>query len=433
IEDLKRLIALKDDELASLQSQMARDAAGVATAEDEDAAAAEAEAEAMAAAEEAEARAAAMAAQQAEQEAALQEAEEQEQAEYEAAEQAEAEAAMADDEIDEAPAAAPGDSILDKATGILDKVLGILGVAVGFVMGNLMLVGAALLALLVLIGGGMFMSRRSAEKNDAGAAGLGEDEFPDFAAGMSADQTSFDDEESVTEINAAADDAESPTEVSGMAAEQAPEDDGFEIPVSESSGQFEAPEEDPLAEVNVLMAYEHFDQAEEFVRNRLKSEPDDIESHAKLLEVFYASNNKKKYEDAAAKLKELTGGEGEHWDMAVAMWQEISPNRALFEAGGPEEDDAVAAQPASAGIVDITGDSTGGVTPTPSGDDGGLDFDFSDSAAGAASTPDDSGDDDMLDLTAASSEEDDGDMLDLTAASGEAETDDNMLEMTAAS
>ncbi|MEX2516404.1 MAG: FimV/HubP family polar landmark protein [Gammaproteobacteria bacterium] len=439
IEDLKRLIALKDDELASLQSQVARNAAGVAAAdaepeaaaETEAAAAEEAEAEAMVAAEEAEARAAAMAAQQAEQEAELQAAEEQ--AEMEAAEQAEAEAAMADDELDEAPAAAPGDSILDKATGILDKVMGILGAAVGFVMGNLMLVGAALLALLVLIGGGMFMSRRSAEKNDAGAAGLGEDEFPDFAAGMSADQTSFDDEESVTEINAAADDAELATEISGMAAEQAPEDDGFEIPVSEGSGQFEAPEEDPLAEVNVLMAYEHFDQAEEFVRNRLKSEPDDIESHAKLLEVFYASNNKKKYEDAAAKLKELTGGEGEHWDMAVAMWQEISPNRALFEAGGPEEDDAVAAQPASAGIVDITGDSTGDVTPALSGDDGGLDFDFSDSAAGAASTSDDSGADDILDLTAASGEEDDGDMLDLTAASGEAETDDNMLEMTAAS
>ncbi|MDZ7735743.1 MAG: hypothetical protein U5P41_06345 [Gammaproteobacteria bacterium] len=61
-------------------------------------------------------------------------------------------------------------------------------------------------------------------------------------------------------------------------------------------------EEDPLAEVNVLMAYEHFDQAESFVRNALKSEPDKVEYHAKLLEVFYAAGNKKKYEEAASDL-----------------------------------------------------------------------------------------------------------------------------------
>ena len=96
----------------------------------------------------------------------------------------------------------------------------------------------------------------------------------------------------------------------------------------------EAPSEakDSLAEVNVFLAYEQFSQAEEFVKNAIAGDPDNLDIHAKLLEVFYAACDKKGYEEAAKVLHDKVHGQGPYWDMALAMWQGMSPNRALLEA-----------------------------------------------------------------------------------------------------
>ncbi len=88
---------------------------------------------------------------------------------------------------------------------------------------------------------------------------------------------------------------------------------------------------DLLAEVNVFLAFEQFDQAEELVRNAIAGDPDNLDIHAKLLEVFYAASDKKGYEEAAKVLYDKVDGQGSHWDMALVMWQEISPNRELFK------------------------------------------------------------------------------------------------------
>jgi Tfp pilus assembly protein FimV len=89
---------------------------------------------------------------------------------------------------------------------------------------------------------------------------------------------------------------------------------------------------DLLAEVDVFLAYEQFSQAEEFVKNAIAGDPDNLDIHAKLLEVFYAAGDKKGYEEAAKVLHDKVHGQGSYWDMALAMWQEMSPNRALLEA-----------------------------------------------------------------------------------------------------
>ncbi len=95
----------------------------------------------------------------------------------------------------------------------------------------------------------------------------------------------------------------------------------------------EAPSEakDLLAEVGVFLAFEQFDQAEELVRNAIAGDPDNLDIHAKLLEVFYAAGDKKGYEEAAKVLYDKVDGQGSHWDMALVMWQEMSPNRELFK------------------------------------------------------------------------------------------------------
>ncbi len=116
----------------------------------------------------------------------------------------------------------------------------------------------------------------------------------------------------------------------------------------------------------------------------------------------------------------MTGGHGEHWKMAVAMWQEMSPNRPLFE-GGEEEDELGASTGGGGGIVDITSDTASEATGSggTDGTSGGLDFDLGDSTGGGSGSGE--GDNEMLDLTASQDEADD-DMLDLTSSTGSRNT-----------
>ena len=104
----------------------------------------------------------------------------------------------------------------------------------------------------------------------------------------------------------------------------------------------EEPEEDPSREVNTYLAFEQFEQAEQIARDAIAAQPDNPEFHIKLLEVFYTSGNSGAYEKAARALYGLTGGEGEHWATATAMWSEMSPERALFSRAPVAAIDAVA-------------------------------------------------------------------------------------------
>ena len=103
-------------------------------------------------------------------------------------------------------------------------------------------------------------------------------------------------------------------------------------PATEAVGVIveEGREEDPSHEVNAYLAFEQFHQAEEIARDAIAAQPDNPEFHIKLLEVFYTSGNTEAYEEATRALHELTGGEGEHWETAIAMWSKMSPERALF-------------------------------------------------------------------------------------------------------
>ena len=175
-----------------------------------------------------------------------------------------------------------------------------------------------------------------------------------------------------------------------------------------------AEEEDPLEEVNVYLAYERFDQAEELVKRVIGEYPDRHEYKLRLLEVYYSSNDKGAYEASARELNEAVGESDPLWESAVAMWSEMSPERALFEEGA-ELAEAAPDQEAAKAFVDITGDSdeseagadTMVMAPGSDADDG-LDFDL----AAADDTADDEG---ILDLTATAGDDDEG-MLDLTAA-----------------
>jgi len=104
-----------------------------------------------------------------------------------------------------------------------------------------------------------------------------------------------------------------------------------------------------LAEVNVLLAYSEYDKAAEFIHSALAEDPENLNYHLKLLEIYGAQNDPAAFEKAARALHEKTGGEGEQWEAAVNMWQEMGVGRALFEASS--EGEVPAAEATSANIA----------------------------------------------------------------------------------
>ncbi|MEZ5498921.1 MAG: FimV/HubP family polar landmark protein [Steroidobacteraceae bacterium] len=117
---------------------------------------------------------------------------------------------------------------------------------------------------------------------------------------------------------------------------------------------------DPLADADFHMAYGLYDQAADLVRIAIAREPERRDLKLKLLEIFFVWGNKDQF---LATARELDGsraeaGEGE-WDKVVIMGKQIAPEDPLF-AGA-------ASSGAAAGGLDI--DLVGG-------DAGALDFDL---------------------------------------------------------
>ncbi|MBL1141327.1 MAG: hypothetical protein HND53_04765 [Proteobacteria bacterium] len=410
LDDLKRLLSLKDDELAALQEQMAAAEAEEEIMEEAEEEVAEAEEEIM---EEAEEEIAEV------EEEIMEEAEEVAEAEEEIMEEAEEEVAEAEEEIMEVIEPEPA------SAGIMEMVNQYLAPVKEMLLANPM-IGMAitgLIVVLIIIVVVLKFRKEPAETVDLSA--MTEEAFPDFDSGDLGDTGSSDVPDSEAETVIPDSEAETvlPEESADFDLDLDEEDEKTQFIAAEETEEIpqQEPEEleeeeDPLQEVNTYLAFEQFDQAEEFVRNIINGDAQNPEYHAKLLEVFYTSGNKKSYEEEAKVLHDIVGGEGEYWNMATAMWQEMSPNRALFEAGEDEEDDDA---DNTGGFVNVTADDEAG------DDSGDLDFDI----GGAEETPvaeeQPSADEEMLDLTASGDEED---VLDVTGSSN----GEDLLDVTAA-
>lgn len=88
---------------------------------------------------------------------------------------------------------------------------------------------------------------------------------------------------------------------------------------------------DPISEADVYLAYGRYEQAEELMRNAVAAHPDRDECKLKLLEIYYASENKTGFE-AFAKELSLEGKNQEpvFWEKVKEMGREICPDSSLF-------------------------------------------------------------------------------------------------------
>ncbi|WP_374673043.1 FimV/HubP family polar landmark protein [Ideonella sp.] len=91
---------------------------------------------------------------------------------------------------------------------------------------------------------------------------------------------------------------------------------------------------DPVAEADVYLAYGRDLQAEEILKEALRSDPGRVAIRSKLLEVYAKRADTKAFEAQARQLQEQTGGQGEDWDKAVELGRSIDPANPLYGALG---------------------------------------------------------------------------------------------------
>ncbi|MGR8951821.1 MAG: FimV/HubP family polar landmark protein [Gammaproteobacteria bacterium] len=91
---------------------------------------------------------------------------------------------------------------------------------------------------------------------------------------------------------------------------------------------------DPISEADVYLAYGRYQQAEELMRNAIESYPERDECKLKLLEIYYAHENKAAFEAYAKELMDA----GKHkqqgfWGKVTEMGSDIVPESPLFSSG----------------------------------------------------------------------------------------------------
>lgn len=91
---------------------------------------------------------------------------------------------------------------------------------------------------------------------------------------------------------------------------------------------------DPVAEADVYLAYGRDLQAEEILKEALRSDPGRVAIRSKLLEVYAKRADVKAFDAQARQLLEQTGGEGEDWDKAVELGRSIDPANPMYGGEG---------------------------------------------------------------------------------------------------
>ncbi len=90
---------------------------------------------------------------------------------------------------------------------------------------------------------------------------------------------------------------------------------------------------DPVAEADVYLAYGRDLQAEEILKEAMRTSPSRVAIHAKLMEIYAKRRDVKAYEGVAKEAFNLTQGAGPEWDAASATGREMDPSNPLYSQG----------------------------------------------------------------------------------------------------
>ena len=109
---------------------------------------------------------------------------------------------------------------------------------------------------------------------------------------------------------------------------------------------------DPVAEADVYLAYGRDVQAEEILKEALKSNSGRIAIHQKLLEIYAKRRDTRNFELTANQAFKLTNGAGADWTRICDLGLSIDPSNPLYMPGGhPSVAVGIASQPASLDMI----------------------------------------------------------------------------------
>jgi pilus assembly protein FimV len=200
-----------------------------------------------------------------------------------------------------------------------------------WVQDNVWLVGAVLAAILALLG---FVAWRRRKQNSGGSpndfgASFDETHVPDLedsAAQLSAMRRGNDSIVVEESGSHPAPDFTAETGRFGDTGELKAHDDTFS---SESAVNLD--QGDPLAEADFHMAYGLYDQAADLVRIALEREPDRRDLRMKLLEIYFVWGNKDAFLQTAKQLESTRDrAPAGEWDKVVIMGKQICPDEPMF-------------------------------------------------------------------------------------------------------
>jgi len=109
---------------------------------------------------------------------------------------------------------------------------------------------------------------------------------------------------------------------------------------------------DPVAEADVYLAYGRDLQAEEILKDALRSNPGRIAIHQKLLDIFAKRLDGNSFESIALLAFKVTDGEGPDWVRICELGLSIDPTNELYLPGGrPRNPDGTPSRPASLDFI----------------------------------------------------------------------------------
>ncbi len=109
----------------------------------------------------------------------------------------------------------------------------------------------------------------------------------------------------------------------------------FNSSFAPSASQLDTNEVDPVAEADVYIAYGRDAQAEEILKEALRTHPERHPVRLKLLEIYATRKDTRAFEAQARELHALTGGAGDEWAQAAALGLGIDPANPLYANAAP--------------------------------------------------------------------------------------------------
>ncbi len=90
---------------------------------------------------------------------------------------------------------------------------------------------------------------------------------------------------------------------------------------------------DPVAEADVYLAYGRDLQAEEILKEALRTNPSRVAIHAKLMEIYAKRRDLKGFEAIAAEAHALTRGNGPEWAYICELGRDLDPTNSMYQSG----------------------------------------------------------------------------------------------------